>query len=412
VTIEASAMDAVGRRIGAVWPHLTERGRRLLLGAEARELGWGGVSAVARVAGVARSTVTVGLAELERPAQLAEGRSRRPGGGRKPATVSDPGLAAALDALVDPVTRGDPESPLRWTAKSTARLAETLTAAGHPVSADTVAVLLRRAGYSLQANVKTREGKQHPDRDDQFRHINNAVRRFLRTRDPVISVDTKKKELVGEDPGYKNNGRDWQPNKDPVKVGVHDFPDPEVPKAVPYGIYDLTANTGWVSVGCDGDTAAFAVETLRRWWISVGAPAYPNARRLLITADAGGSNSYRTHLWKVELARLATESGLAISVCHFPPGTSKWNRIEHRLFAHISMNWRGRPLTSHEVVVELIGATRTRAGLTVHAEIDTSSYPRGIKVSKQQLADIQPQVKKDKFHGEWNYTIVPRTTTV
>jgi Rhodopirellula transposase DDE domain len=403
-------LEAVERRVAAVWPTLSERQRRLVLGAEARELGWGGVSAVARTVGVARSTVAAGVGELAEPLEIAEGRSRRPGGGRKAATVVDPGLTAALDALIDPVTRGDPCSPLRWTAKSTRTLAESLTAAGHPVSAETVGGLLRSAGYSLQANAKTREGRQHPDRDAQFRHIHDSARRFLRTRDPVLSVDTKKKELVGADPGYKNGGREWQPAGAPAKVGVHDFPDPTVPKAVPYGIYDLAANTGWVWVGTDGDTAAFAVETLRRWWTVVGAARYPNARRLLVCADAGGSNGYRVRLWKVELARLATQTALAITVCHFPPGTSKWNRIEHRLFAHITMNWRGRPLTSHQAVVELIGATRTRAGLTVQAELDTNSYPRGIKVSDADMAAVQPQLKPHSFHGEWNYTIRPRTT--
>jgi len=368
-------VDAVERRIATLWPQLTERQRRLLLGVEARELGWGGVSAVARVAGVARSTVTLAVAELDRPPVLEEGRSRRPGAGRKAAVVADPGLAAALDALVDPATRGDPMSALRWTAKSTRALAEALTASGHPVSDQTVAVLLRAAGYSLQANVKTREGKQHPDRDAQFRHIHDTSRRFLRARDPVVSVNTKKKELVGADPGYKNGGAEWQPAKTPVAVGVHDFPDPAVPKAVPYGIYDVGANTGWVSVGADGDTAAFAVETLRRWWTNVGAPGYPKAHRLLVCADAGGSNGYRVRLWKLELARLADETGLAITVCHFPPGTSKWNRIEHRLFAAISQNWRGKPLVSHQVIVQLIGATTTQTGLTVSCELRAGREP-------------------------------------
>ena len=320
--IEPAALDAVGRRIEALLPELTERQRRVLLGAEARELGWGGVTAVALVAGVARSTVSAGVSELDRPAVLEPGRSRRVGGGRKPATVSDPGLAAALDKLVDPVTRGDPMSALRWTAKSTRTLAETLTAAGHPVSDQTVSGLLRDAGYSLQANAKTREGKQHPDRDAQFRHIHDTSRRFLRAKDPVVSVDTKKKELVGAEPGYKNGGREWQPKGTPVRVGVHDFPDKLVPKAVPYGVYDVGANSGWVSVGSDGDTATFAVETLRRWWTSVGQARYLNAKRLLISADAGGSNGYRVRLWRWELARLADETGLAITVCHFPPGTS------------------------------------------------------------------------------------------
>ncbi len=393
-----------------MWPHLNEFQRRALLGVEARELGWGGVSAVARVAGVSRSTVTIAVAELDRPRLAGEGRSRRPGAGRKSATVKDPGLAAALDALVDPVTRGDPESPLRWTCKSTRQLAAALTAAGHPVSERTVAGLLYDAGYSLQANAKTTEGRQHPDRDGQFAHTNDTARRYRRSGDPVISVDTKKKELVGETPGYKNNGREWQPAGNPVPVGVHDFPDPAMPKAVPYGIYDLAADTGWVSVGQDGDTAAFAVETLRRWWDKAGRISYPKAKQLLINADAGGSNGYRVRLWKVELAALATELGIPITVCHFPPGTSKWNKIEHRPFSHITMNWRGRPLTSHQVVVDLISATTTRTGLTVHAEPNTESYPRGIKVTNAEMDAISPQLKPHAFHGDWNYTLRPRTT--
>ena len=405
--IEPALLEAVGRRIGALWPSLTERQRRALLGAEARELGWGGVAAVAEVAGVARSTVSLGVAELDSPVPVASGRSRRAGGGRKSAVVADPGLAGALDALVDPETRGDPMSALRWTTKSTRKLAEVLTAEGHEVSDQTVAVLLHKSGYSLQANVKTREGKQHPDRDAQFRHIHDTSRRFLRSKDPVVSVDTKKKELVGADPGYKNGGREWQRAKKPVRVGVHDFPDKAVPKAVPYGVYDIAADTGWVSVGADGDTAAFAVETLRRWWVNVGQPRYPEAKRLLVSADAGGSNGYRVRLWKWELAQLANETGLAITVCHFPPGTSKWNRIEHRLFAHISMNWRGRPLSSHEVVVELIGATTNQGGLIVHAEADTNAYPRGVKVTDGQMAAVAEVMKPHKFHGEWNYTVRP-----
>ena len=403
-------LEGAKRRITTMWPHLNELQRRTLLGVEARELGWGGVSAVARVAGVARSTVTIAVAELETPPVVAEGRSRRPGGGRKSAAAKDPGLVSALDALVDPVTRGDPESPLRWTCKSTRQLATALTAQGHPVSERTVAGLLHDAGYSLQANAKTTEGRQHPDRDGQFAHINDTVRRFRRSGDPVISVDTKKKELVSETPGYKNNGREWQPTGQPVTVGVHDFPDPAIPKAVPYGIYDLAADTGWVSVGQDGDTAAFAVETLRRWWNKVGQISYPGAKRLLINADAGGSNGYRVRLWKVELAALATEIGIPITVCHFPPGTSKWNKIEHRLFSHITMNWRGRPLTSHQVIVDLISATTTRTGLTVHAEPNTETYPRGIKVTKAEMDAISPQLKPHAFHGDWNYTLRPRTT--
>ena len=407
MAITTEVLEAAGRRIEVLWPQLNEHQRRALLGAEARELGWGGVAAVAKVTGAARSTVSLGVAELDQPDVVAPGRSRRAGGGRKSAAVADAGLSAALDALVDPVTRGDPMSPLRWTAKSTRTLADTLSAAGHPVSNVTVARLLRAQGYSLQSNAKTRESAQHPDRDEQFRHINDTARRFLRSKDPVVSVDTKKKELVGAEPGYKNAGREWEPAATPVRVGVHDFPDPATPKSVPYGVYDVGANTGWVSVGSDGDTAAFAVETLRRWWGSVGRPRYPTAKRLMINADAGGSNGYRLRLWKFELARFANETGLAITVCHFPPGTSKWNRIEHRLFAHITMNWRGRPLTSHEVVVELIGATTNRGGLTVHAEADTGSYPRGSKVSDQQMAAVAKVMKLDAFHGEWNYTIRP-----
>ena len=412
MAVDAVVVEGVRRRITTMWPHLSERQRRLMLGVEARELGWGGVSSVARAAGVARSTVTVAVAELEVPTAVPQGRSRRVGGGRKSAVEKDAGLAAALDALVDPETRGDPESALRWTCKSTRQLAAALTAAGHPVSDRTTALLLHQAGYSLQANAKTTEGRQHPDRDGQFAHINDTVTRYVKAGDPVISVDTKKKELVGQTPGYKNNGRDWQPQGEPVRVGVHDFPDPAMPKAVPYGIYDLAANTGWVSVGCDGDTAAFAVETLRRWWHKVGKVTYPKGRRLLICADAGGSNGYRVRLWKIELAKLATEIAIPITICHFPPGTSKWNKIEHRLFAHISMNWRGRPLTSHEVVVDLIGATTTRTGLTVHAEANTSSYPRGIKITDQQMDAMRPQLEPHAFHGDWNYTLRPRTTRV
>jgi hypothetical protein len=403
------AIVAVGRRIEVLWPQLNERQRRMLLGAEARELGWGGVAAVAKVAGVARSTVSLGVAELDHPDVVAPGRSCRAGWGGV-AAVADAGLAAALDALVDPVTRGDPMSPLRWTAKSTRTLAETLTRAGHPVSDVTVGRLLRAQSYSLQSNAKTREGAQHPDRNEQFHHINDTARRFLRSKDPVVSIDTKKKELVGVEPGYKNAGREWEPAKTPVRVGVHDFPDPATAKAVPYGVYDVGANTGWVSVGSDGDTAAFAVETLRRWWTSVGRPCYPTVKRLMINADAGGSNGYRLRLWKFELARFANETGLAITVCHFPPGTSRWNRIEHRLFAYITMNRRGRPLTSHEAVVELIEATTNRGGLTVHAEADTSTYPRGVKVSDQQMIAVDKVMKRNAFHYEWNYTIRPGVT--
>jgi hypothetical protein len=330
----------LAEKFAVLVPNLDERQRRLLFGAEALAIGRGGIAVVAEAAGVSRPTVSKGLSEV-RAGAAPTGRVRRAGAGRKPLADTDPGLIATLKALVDPVTRGDPMSALRWTCKSTRQLAGELARQGHPVSHVVVAELLAGLGYSLQGNAKKVEGRQHPDRDAQFRHIDAAARRYLKAGDPVISVDCKKKELVGADPSYKNGGREWQPAGDPVGVGVHDFPDPKMPKAIPYGVYDIGANTGWVSVGADGDTAAFAVETLRRWWINVGKPAYPNARRLLVCADAGGSNGYRVRLWKVELARLATETGLAITVCHFPPGTSKWNKIEHRLFAHITMNWQG-----------------------------------------------------------------------
>ena len=397
--------EAVGRRVATLWPHLNERQRRLLLAAEARELGRGGVAAVARAASVSRPTVRKAIRELEEEPAPTSGRSRRPGGGRKQLAEKDPALLQALEELVDPSTRGDPMSPLRWTCKSTRQLAQALTETGHPVSSWTVAKLLHWAGYSLQANRKTMEGTHHPDRDAQFRYVNERVRAHLRRGDPVISVDTKKKELVGS---YKNGGREWQPKGEPEEVNIYDFISPAVGKATPYGIYDVGANTGWVSVGSDHDTASFAVEAVRRWWNGVGRDAYPRSTRLLICADPGGSNGYRVRLWKLELSRLATETGLSVTVCHLPPGTSKWNKIEHRLFAHISMNWRGRPLTSHEVVVELIGATTTATGLAVHAERDAGAYPLQVKVSDEQFAAI-PLVPH-RFHGEWNYTIRPGRT--
>ncbi len=382
-------------------PHLNERQRRLLLAAEARALGRGGVSQVARATGVSRPTVHKALQELGQPGESG-GRVRRPGGGRKSLRERDPALVAALEALVDPDTRGDPMSPLRWTCKSTRQLARALTAAGHPVSHDVVAELLHALDYSLQANVKTREGSQHPDRDVQFRYLNEQVRAFRDQGLPVLSVDAKKKELVGP---FKNGGREWQPQGQPEAVNVHDFPDPRLGKAIPYGIYDVGRNAGWVNVGQDHDTASFAVESLRRWWHGEGAAVYPTARQLLLCADSGGSNGYRVRLWKYEIGRWATETGLAITVCHLPPGTSKWNKIEHRLFAHISLNWRGRPLESHEVIVNLIGATTTDHGLRVHAEIDTGTYPTHVKVPDEALATIR--VTPHDFHGEWNYTILP-----
>ena len=398
--------EVLARKFQTVLPRLNERERRLVLGAEARALGRGGVSVVARAAGVSRPTVTKAVAELDAPAEHAD-RVRRPGGGRKRLVDKDPALVAALEALVDPATRGDPESPLRWTSKSTRQLADALTAGGHPVSYHTVGELLRGLGYSLQAAVKAREGSQHADRDAQFRYLSGQVNDYLAAGDPVISVDTKKKELVGQ---YKNAGRQWQPKGEPERVNVHDFPDPAVGKAIPYGVYDVAANTGWVSVGRDHDTASFAVATLRSWWNSVGRPAYPGAARLLICADSGGSNGARLRLWKVELAALAADTGLEVTVCHLPPGTSKWNKIEHRLFAHISMNWRGRTLTSHEVVVDLIAATTTRAGLTVHAELDEREYPKGVKISDKQMATLP--LRKHEFHGDWNYTLHPSNDNV
>jgi hypothetical protein len=383
-----------------VAPHLTERQRRLLFGAAARALGYGGISRVARLAEASRPTVRRGAAELDQPAD-PRGRIRRHEGPKR-LRERDPGLLQALDRLVDPDTRGDPQSPLRWTCKSTRELAEALTAAGHPVSDDTVGRLLREQGYRLQRTVKTLEGAQHPDRDAQFRYLNGQAKQHLAAGQPVVSVDSKKKELVGR---FANGGREWQPAGEPDRVNVHDVPDPTLGKAIPYGVDDLGRNTGWVSVGIDHDTAAFAVQTLRRWWQQVGRVAYPQASRLLVCADAGGSNGYRVRAWKTELARLAEETGLQVTVCHLPPGTSKWNRIEHRLCSAISMNWRGRPLTSHAVIVELLGATTTHTGLRVRAELDRGRYPLGVKVGNQELAAV-PLVRHE-FHGEWNYTLHP-----
>jgi Rhodopirellula transposase DDE domain len=381
--------------------HLTEKQRRLLAGAGAKALGRGGGARMARLTGLSRPTVYAGVRELDDPPD-PRGRIRRPGGGPKRLAERQPGLLAALDELVDPSTRGDPESPLRWTCKSTRQLADALGTQGFQVSDDTVGRLLKQQGYTLQRTLKTEEGAQDPDRDAQFRYVNEQAREHLAAGQPVVSVDTKKKELVGQ---YANGGREWQLTGEPERVLVHDFPDAKLGKAIPYGIYDLGANAGWVSVGTDHDTAAFAVATIRRWWEQAGRVAYPQATRLLVTADAGGSNGYRVRAWKTELARLAAETGLAITVCHFPPGTSKWNRIEHRLFSHISMNWRGRPLVSHEVILELIAATRTRSGLRVQAELDQGSYPLGVKVSDRELAAVP--LRRHHWHGEWNYTVLP-----
>ena len=390
--------------LSVVLEHLDERQRRIVAGATARLVGRGGIVAVAEAAGMSRSTVQKAVGEIDAGVEVTA-RVRPPGAGRPKAIDAQPGLLVALDDLVEPESRGDPMCPLRWTTKSTRTLAGELRGQGYQVSHVTVAELLHQMGYSLQAPAKENEGAAHPDRDGQFRHLGAQVEAHLAAGQPVISVDTKKKETVGN---LKNGGREWQPEKVPVRVDVHDFPDPEVGKAVPYGVYDLAANEGFVVVGDDGDTAEFAVASIGRWWDQVGRVAYPDATRLLITADAGGSNGYRTRLWKTELARLAAEAGIQITVCHFPPGTSKWNRIEHRLFSAISMNWRGRPLTSHQTIVNLIAATTTRTGLKVRAQLDQGYYPTGIKVTDKQLAAVP--LTKHPFHGEWNYTIAPSAT--
>jgi hypothetical protein len=405
VAIGSDVVEVLAAKFAALLPHLDERQQRLMMAAEARSLGHGGIAAVVAATGASRSRVAEGVAELE--AGVAPlGRARRAGGGRKSLTDTDPELVAALLALVEPTRRGHPESALCWTTLSTRKLAAELTAAGHQVGPDTVARLLREQGFSLQANSKTLEGSSHPDRDLQFSYLNEQAQQHLAAGDPVISVDTKKKELVG---AYKNGGREWRPAGDPEKVKVHDFIDRGLGKANPYGVYDVAADTGWVSVGTDHDTAAFAVETIRRWWNTMGTSTYPTATRLMITADGGGSNGYRTRLWKTELAALATELNLTVTVCHLPPGTSKWNKIEHRLFSHISMNWRGRPLTSHEVIVQTIAATTTRSGLIVHAELDTSTYPTGTKIPDHVMADLAETgaLSRHEWHPDWNYTLNP-----
>jgi transposase len=393
--------ETLAAKFEAIFPHLDERQRRLLMGAEARALGHGGIRVVARAAGVREATVSLGVGELDSGAAPL-GRARKPGGGRKRLADLDPGLRPALLALVEPDERGDPMSPLRWTTKSLRALAAELTRQGHRAGADTVADLLHEEGFSLQGNAKALEGNQSPDRDAQFRYLNEQARDHQDAGEPVVSVDTKKKELAGN---YHNGGREWRPAGDPVRVNDHDFPDAELGKAIPYGVYDLAANTGWVNVGTDHDTAQFAAESIRRWWNDAGRAAYPRARRLLITADSGGSNSTRTRAWKTELAALALETGLEITACHFPPGTSKWNKIEHRLFSHITMNWRGRPLASHEVIVQAIAATTTRAGLRVRAELDTATYPPGVKISDEQMAALP--LRRHDWHGDWNYTLYP-----
>jgi hypothetical protein len=391
-------------RYEAVAGHLDERGLRLFAASEARAAGRGGIAAVSFVTGIARSTIGRGLKDLDREAaQWPDGRLRRSGGGRKAAASTQPGLRKALLHLVAAATRGDPQAALLWVSRSQRHLAAALADQGYSVSPNLVGRLLKDLGFSLQANAKTREGRQHPDRDAQFQHINNAVERFQRDGQPAISVDTKKKELVGD---FKNGGRELRRKGKPEKVRVHDFIIPGKGRAVPYGVYDIAANEGWVSVGIDHDTAAFAVESIRRWWRHRGRKRYPAAARLLITADCGGSNGARVRLWKVELQKLADQTGLAITVAHHPPGTSKWNRIEHRMFAFITQNWRGKPLLSHKVIVQLIAATTTTEGLNIACAIDATSYPKGAKISDRQILDIN--MRADTFHPEWNYTILPK----
>ena len=384
---------------------LDERNRRLWAAAEAKALSHGGQTLVSKATGISRRTIHVGLRELKQAADIRvkdNKQVRSPGGGRKHLTDHDPTLRTDLEAMVDPTSRGDPESPLRWTCKSTRQLASALQEQGHKIGRQKVADLLADLGYSLQGNRKTKEGASHPDRDAQFKYINAQVAAFQESGQPVVSVDTKKKELVGD---FKNGGQEWQPKGEPELVRTYDFIDKKLGKVNPYGVYDQTANVGWVSVGVDHDTAEFAVESLRRWWNKMGSHIYSEATELLITADCGGSNGSRVRLWKVSLQRLADELGLCISVCHFPPGTSKWNKIEHRMFSHISMNWRGKPLTNHEIIINLIANTTTQKGLKIQAELDTGLYPNGIKVTDRDLAKVR--LKKADFHGEWNYTIMP-----
>jgi DNA-binding phage protein len=396
--------ESMSARHEALCAVLNERDRRLYAASEAKAAGRGGIAAVSRVTGVARSTIGRGLKDLASPERLPAGRVRRAGGGRKSLTETDPTLLSDLEALVEPDSRGDPMSPLRWTCKSLRTLASRLGELGHEVSHTVVGELLKAKGFSLHANRKTKEGADHPDRDAQFAVINQAAKEALAERQPLISVDTKKKELVGD---FKNAGREWRPKGDFEEVRVHDFLIKELGRAVPYGVYDLAANAGWVSVGVDNDTAAFAVQTIRRWWNEVGLVKYPDAKRLVITADGGGSNGSRVRLWKLELQRLADELGIDIEVHHFPPGTSKWNKIEHRLFSFITMNWRARPLVSYQVIVDLIASTTTETGLKVLCELDPNAYPKGVVVTDEQMASLN--MTRAEFHGEWNYTIKPRS---
>ena len=395
----------VKQRYALISPFLDERQRRLYLAAEAKVIGYGGVSAVSRATGVSRSAISTGYDDYEqaKDKKIPLGRIRKEGGGRKRTVAIDATLKTDLEALIEPVTRGDPESPLRWSCKSVRNLSDELNRMGHKTSHRMVAELLHEMDYSLQSNRKTLEGESHPDRNAQFEFINQNAKEFQSVEQPVISVDTKKKELVGD---FKNSGKELRPKGDPEKVRVHDFKIPELGRVAPYGIYDIANNTGWVNLGIDHDTSAFAVESIRRWWYSRGKELYPGASRLMVTADGGGSNGYRVKLWKLELQKLADETGLSIQVSHFPPGTSKWNKIEHRLFAFISQNWRGKPLISHEVIIKLIAATRNKTGLKVQCQLDDNIYPKGIKVSDEELANIN--IQRNSFHGEWNYTISPK----
>jgi hypothetical protein len=393
------------QKFASVWALLDERTRRLMAASEARTLGYGGVSQVSRACGLSRKAIANGMREIEEGTAQPPGRVRRPGAGRKSILAHDPRLLGALDRLIDPETRGDPQSPLRWICKSTRTLAAQLTRQKHPISHVKVAQLLGEQGYSLQSNRKTEEGEDHPDRDAQFCHINTQVKRALAQGTPVISVDTKKKELLGN---YDNGGQQWRPAKQPVKVNGHDFPSPDVPRAYPYGIYDVDRNTGFVNVGTNHDTGAFAVASIRGWWRAEGRKLYPKTRDLLITADGGGSNGSRLRLWKLELQKLADETGLAIAVCHFPPGTSKWNKIEHRLFSFISSNWRGQPLRDYETIVHLIARTTTAKGLKVTCRLDRRKYPTGRKVTDEEMKRVN--LERGKFHGDWNYTIRPQSS--
>jgi len=394
--------SAIRLRFATLDPVLDERGRRRFAAAEALSAGRGGIAAVSRATGLARSTIGRALSELRGGEKVDAARVRRAGGGRKPVSETDASLLEDLRSLLEPTTRGDPQSPLLWTCKSLRKLSQSLRDMGHTVGRTVVGDLLRKFDYSLQSNRKTREGSNHPDRDAQFLSINDRVKEALAAGEPAISVDTKKKELVG---AFKNAGREWRPQGSPEEVRVHDFVIPELGRAVPYGVYDIAGNAGWVSVGVDHDTAAFAANAIRAWWRLMGRERYPNARSLLITADGGGSNGSRVRLWKLELQKLADELGVPITVCHLPPGTSKWNRIEHRLFSFITGNWRGKPLVSHQVIVQLIAATTTTTGLKVRCELDPNAYPAGIKVSDDQIEAVN--LTRHDFHGEWNYTVSP-----